>query len=509
MRRVLFVLLLGAVSLCQAATEFKLSAAPGPHAVGVRTVHQYDYSRVYRARVDLFSGQPYTGERARPMQTMIWYPAAKSGAKALTFADYLRSAATEETFERTAGDIEASLKNFGRGMAPEQAARMLASPMLAVRDAKAAAGKFPLVVYAPSFNAWNFENADLCEYLASHGYVVISSPSMGARTRGMTDDLEGVETQAADIAFLIGYAHTLPQADTGRVAVAGFSWGGMANVFAAARDSRIKALVSLDGSVRYFPQLIADAKYVTPARVAVPMLFMAQKPMTMESLANRGKPLNASLLNEMRFSDVYINTMYPMEHGHFSGAGLRMSRDDAFGDFTRDEVSLAYSWTVRYVGNFLDAYLKDDKAARAFLANTPVKNGMPAHMASMDARPMKAEAPTLENFAAQLGKRGFGQAIAIFEEMRKLDAKFTLPESTVNMWGYNLLAENKDQESIEVFKLNTLAHPESGNTFDSLAEAYQKAKMNELAIKNFKRSLELDPQNANAVKHLKTLGAGQ
>jgi dienelactone hydrolase len=507
MRRVLLVLLLGAASLCQASPEFKLSAPSGPHAVGVRTVHQYDYSRVYRARVDLFTGQPYTGERARPMQTMIWYPAAKGGAKPVIFADYLRNAATEDNFGRPAAEIDASLKNFGRELSPERAARMRASPMLAVRDAKPAAGKFPLVVYAPSFSAWSFENADLCEILASHGYVVISSPSMGASTRDMTDDLEGVETQAADIAFLIGYAHTLAQADTSRVAVAGFSWGGMANVFAAARDSRIKALVSLDGSLRYHPQLIAEAKYVTASRVAVPMLFMAQKPMSMESLANRGKPLNTSLLNDMRFSDVYINTMYPMEHGHFSGAGLRMAADSEFADYTRDDVSQAYSWTVRYVGSFLDAYLKDDKTARTFLANTPVKNGMPAHMASMDARPMKGEAPSLENFAAQLGKRGFGQVNAIFEEMRKLDAKFVVPESTVNSWAYQLLGENKDKESIDMFKLNTIMYPDSANTYDSLAEAYEKVKMNELAIKNYKRSLELNPQNTNATKHLKALGA--
>ena len=32
--------------------------------------------------------------------------------------------------------------------------------------------------------------------------------------------------------------------------------------------------------------------------------------------------------------------------------------------------------------------------------------------------------------------------------------------------------------------------------------------MNELAIKNFKRSLELNPGNSNALKQLKTLGAG-
>ena len=63
----------------------------------------------------------------------------------------------------------------------------------------------------------------MCEYLASHGYVVIASRSLGARSVVMTDDVEGVEAQAADIAFLANYAQTLPQADISKVAAAGFS----------------------------------------------------------------------------------------------------------------------------------------------------------------------------------------------------------------------------------------------------------------------------------------------
>jgi hypothetical protein len=35
------------------------------------------------------------------------------------------------------------------------------------------------------------------------GYVVLASPSMGASTRDMTDDLAGIDTQALDISFLI------------------------------------------------------------------------------------------------------------------------------------------------------------------------------------------------------------------------------------------------------------------------------------------------------------------
>jgi predicted dienelactone hydrolase len=92
-------------------------------------------------------------------------------------------------------------------------------------------GRFPIVVYAPSFSSWSWENADLCEFIASYGYVVISSPGMGV-TRQSAHDVAGASAQAQDISFLIGYAHTLADADTSEVAVVGFSWGGLSNLFA-------------------------------------------------------------------------------------------------------------------------------------------------------------------------------------------------------------------------------------------------------------------------------------
>ncbi len=61
------------------------------------------------------------------------------------------------------------------------------------------------------------------------------APDMGASTRDMTNDLTGINAQAHDISFLIGYAQTLPNTDMSELAVAGFSWGGISNLFAAAR----------------------------------------------------------------------------------------------------------------------------------------------------------------------------------------------------------------------------------------------------------------------------------
>ena len=63
----------------------------------------------------------------------------------------------------------------------------------------------------------------------------------------------------------------------------------------------------------------------------------------------------------------------------------------------------------------------------------------------------------------------------------------------------------KKKEALEIFKLNVYLYPESANTYDSVAEAFEANGERELAVKNYRRSLELDPNNANAVRQLKRL----
>ena len=58
----------------------------------------------------------------------------------------------------------------------------------------------------------------------------------------------------------------------------------------------------------------------------------------------------------------------------------------------------------------------------------------------------------------------------------------------------------KAKEAIEIFKLNVEAYPQGFNTYDSLAEAYMTVNERELAIQNYKKSLELNPNNTNAVE---------
>jgi CubicO group peptidase (beta-lactamase class C family) len=113
--------------------------------------------------------------------------------------------------------------------------------------------------------------------------------------------------------------------------------------------------------------------------------------------------------------------------------------------------------------------------------------------------------PELKLLRAELVKRGFENAVTAAAELKAKDAKFELREGDLNAWGYRLIEDGKVKEAIEILKLNASLYPESANVYDSLAEAYETAGDKAQAIKNYKRSLELDPKNSNAAVHLKKL----
>lgn len=66
-------------------------------------------------------------------------------------------------------------------------------------------------------------------------------------------------------------------------------------------------------------------------------------------------------------------------------------------------------------------------------------------------------------------------------------------EQQLNTYGYQLLAENKKTEAIEVFKLNVKRYPESWNVYDSLADAYEQNGNLKEALANYKIALSKAP----------------
>jgi tetratricopeptide (TPR) repeat protein len=110
--------------------------------------------------------------------------------------------------------------------------------------------------------------------------------------------------------------------------------------------------------------------------------------------------------------------------------------------------------------------------------------------------------------AMQNGVTGEDGAIAFLKALNAPEpnpARYLLDEEYLNAGGYALISYNKLNEAIELFKYTVEEFPQSANAYDSLGEAYMTAGNKELAIQNYKKSLELNPANDNAKKMLEQL----
>lgn len=364
-----------------ASFHFAFTDKRGRWPVGLRVVDQYDVSRPFTLRVD---DRMIPSPHGRPLQTLVWYPAQRSHQPTMTIGDYAALIKTETNFDQPveSGAPQNFVAGFTKGT---QSIRMWA-----LRDAKRRRGRFPVVIYAPSLDAPSTENIDLCEYLASHGYVVLATPSMGESSRKMTVDLAGANAQARDISFLLTFAAKLPDADSSDAAVIGYSWGGMGALFATVRDPRVHALISFDGSFYYDSGTVLAAD-VRPSRVSVPLIFFSRAPETANSSGKqRPNPGSVSsapdVLSQWTHGDLLHLKMLAMSHIEFCSLYLRSQRfrTDGFHfdpvGYSAQQGAVSYSWTVRYTLEFLDAYLKHHHAAVAFLRRLPAENGVPPHL---------------------------------------------------------------------------------------------------------------------------------
>ncbi len=182
----------------------------------------------------------------------IWYPANPAGA---VRADY----------------VPASMRGPRNGLFGLLTKDLARVPDRCFRDAVAAPGRFPVVIFRAGASAEVVKYSTVVEDLASHGYVVIgfdapyrtsrvafpdgrvfvrtaaNNPELvsGAALQRMATRLIGEWDD--DIAFALARAAQLPFADTTRVAAFGHSFGGATALQFCRGDARCQAVVDIDG----------------------------------------------------------------------------------------------------------------------------------------------------------------------------------------------------------------------------------------------------------------------
>lgn len=104
------------------------------------------------------------------------------------------------------------------------------------------------------------------------------------------------------------------------------------------------------------------------------------------------------------------------------------------------------------------------------------------------------------------GSGGVDEAVRLFHELKAAHPLyFDLDERSLNAKGYQLLRYRKKEEAVALFSVNAALHPDSHNVYDSLGEAYMNLGDTARAIRNYEKSLALNPENANAEKMLEKL----
>ena len=96
------------------------------------------------------------------------------------------------------------------------------------------------------------------------------------------------------------------------------------------------------------------------------------------------------------------------------------------------------------------------------------------------------------------------KGIQEFKQMKAANEK-GLASNTLDTVAHMLLKQNKVNDAIRLFQENAESYPEDPHVYDSLAEAYSVQGDRINAIKYYKKSLEMDPNNVNAMEVLRHL----
>jgi tetratricopeptide (TPR) repeat protein len=97
-------------------------------------------------------------------------------------------------------------------------------------------------------------------------------------------------------------------------------------------------------------------------------------------------------------------------------------------------------------------------------------------------------------------EKSVDEVIKIIKSEHKIDSEFDVSENTINRLAYDILRKGNKHEALKVFELNTELYPTGFNTWDSYGECLLLLEEKEEGLKAYKKSLELNPENKNAVK---------
>jgi hypothetical protein len=470
----------------------RFGLAPGPYAVGFRLFVEQDRAR----HVSASDG---TGSYARPIRVYVWYP-AKGTSKPMRFGRYAALADDDVWPAEISGPLRDVLK-FSRGPLARSLApafeSLLQRPMLAVENARPAAGRFPLIAMGQGlYYESPIAFVALEEFLAGRGFVVVTTPLVGTNSTVVRVDAQDLESQFRDLEFAIARARQLPFVSGDRLGVLGFDQGGMVGVLLAMRNPAVDAFASLDSGIIYphpsgLPQ--ASPGY-DPAALRVPWLHAA-------SLAGPHDPGVKSLFDTAVHSNRYLLVTGGMNHVDFTSYGLIPGRRAMYGywDDPSPETARRQCIVADYLNHFFDAFLRGDAASVAWLDRDP-KVAFPDAQMTLAHRATTPPSISYDELVREVVRGNAEAAIGRLRAVDEVEAgRAALDQVHLERLGVSLIFTwGLAKETLPLLKYTVERYPASGQARRTLIEAYVQLGNYAAAVEILNAVLRQNPNNEGA-----------
>ena len=324
----------------------------GNYSVGFKVLSFYDSTRIIN-----------NDKTFRPIQISIWFPATKSeNPERLNYKDYFLLSTVEIDFDTSDSlkiKLDQEYKNLllQNGVTVNAYEEWFNTQMLADKNATPVHKKFPLIVVAQG----NYQSAHhqvfLCEFLASYGYVVVTTPSQTRISGPMTDDSQAVESaeeQIQDMEFAIRSVRNFGDIDFNRIGLIGHSFGGRSILLLQMKNQNVRALVSLDGGLGLNTAIedIQKSPEFNINKMNVPLLHIY------EDDEEYIKP-DFTLINAFDNSESFLIKINDMHHFYFTSIGFVSGAIDGFSPIS-ENLSEKYKLICDLTRDFLNTVLVND-----------------------------------------------------------------------------------------------------------------------------------------------------
>ena len=260
-------------TVCFAQIEIMDDFELGNFGVGFQTQRITDYSRAYN-------------DDYRSVQLFLWYPTQMRSKKTIQYEQYfgLNDPAGKRSLTGLSSDGIDSLiqKEVGNliesNKLPVDQSKYKMLKTIAQWEAPVMAGSFPLLLFAPGGNTSSQLHSVISEYLASHGYIVASFPSLGNidKERWPFNQV-GLTLHLDDMSLVINHlSRTMSQVNVDKTGLIAWSVGGVSQGIFCMKNWNIDMFISLDSGLGrvYGVDMLKDSPYFDYENFQIPYLHL-------------------------------------------------------------------------------------------------------------------------------------------------------------------------------------------------------------------------------------------